>query len=126
MRARDIITASRIEAWSPESQMTVSPGPHPVGELALELEVKRERPVEEARARQAGAEALERVPRGVLHARVAGEPEVVVRAEHDALVALHLDHRAGRSLEHPEVGHEVMVASSLELLQPLVLASLLE
>ena len=26
MRARDIDTASRIEAWSPESQITVSPG----------------------------------------------------------------------------------------------------
>ena len=26
-RARDIETASRIEAWSPESQITVSPGP---------------------------------------------------------------------------------------------------
>jgi hypothetical protein len=26
MRARDIITASRIDAWSPESQITVSPG----------------------------------------------------------------------------------------------------
>ena len=26
MRARDIATASRIEAWSPESQITVSPG----------------------------------------------------------------------------------------------------
>ncbi len=25
MRARDIITASRIDAWSPESQITVSP-----------------------------------------------------------------------------------------------------
>ena len=30
MRARDIDTASRIEAWSPESQMTVSPGPSSV------------------------------------------------------------------------------------------------
>ena len=55
---------SRIEAWSPESQITVSPGsrivadraqvrlvagreddrvlgPHPLGELALELDVQR-------------------------------------------------------------------------------------
>ena len=30
MRARDIVTASRIEAWSPESQITVSPGPSSV------------------------------------------------------------------------------------------------
>ena len=41
-------------------------------------------------------------------------------------LALHLDHRAGRSLEHPEVGHQIVVASSLELLQPLVVACLLE
>ena len=30
MRARDIITASRIEAWSPESTITVSSGPSSV------------------------------------------------------------------------------------------------
>ena len=30
IRARDIDTASRIEAWSPESQITVSPGPSSV------------------------------------------------------------------------------------------------
>ena len=30
MRARDIETASRIDAWSPESQITVSPGPSSV------------------------------------------------------------------------------------------------
>ena len=63
---------------------------------------------------------------GGLHARVASQSEVVVRAEHDVLVALHLDHRTGGALEHPEVGHQVVVASSLQLLQPLVAASLLE
>ena len=30
MRARDMDTASRIDAWSPESQITVSSGPSSV------------------------------------------------------------------------------------------------
>jgi hypothetical protein len=91
-------------------------GAHELGQVALELEVERERAVQEARAGEAGAEALEGVAGGLLDALVAGEPEVVVRAEHDPLVALHVNHRPGRALEHPEVGHEVVVASSLELL----------
>ena len=99
---------------------------HEVGQLALELQVERQRPVQEARARHAGAEALEGVPRGGLHAVVACEPQVVVRPEHDALVALHVDHGPGWALEHPEVGHQVVVASRLELFQPLVVACLLE
>ena len=41
-------------------------------------------------------------------------------------LALHLDHRAGRALEDPEVGHQVVVARSLELLDALVVARLLE
>ena len=40
--------------------------------------------------------------------------------------ALHLDHRAGRALEHPEVGHQVVLARRPELLEPLVAAGLLE
>ena len=88
IRARDIDTASRIEAWSPESQMTVSPGrqqradragvgqvagredervlgAHPVGELALELEVERHRAVQEARAgeRRCRSARARRAPR---------------------------------------------------------------
>ena len=74
----------------------------------------------------AGAEPLERVARGVLHALVARQPEVVVRPEHDALGALHLDDRARRALEHAEVGHQVVIARSLKLLEPLVVACLVE
>ena len=84
--ARDSRQPSRIEAWSPESAITVSPGredraeradvglvaggedervlgAHPLRDLALELEVQVDRAVEQARAGQAGAVALERVAR---------------------------------------------------------------
>ena len=101
-------------------------GAHPVRQLALQLQVQRQRAVEEAGAGEAGAEALQRVARGLLHARVAGQPEVVVRAQHDALAAFHLHHRAGRALEHAEVGHEVVLARRAELLEPLVAAGLVE
>ena len=99
---------------------------HPVRQLALELQVDVERPVEEARAGDTGPVLLEGGPRGVLHALVAGQPEVVVGAEHDAPAALHVDHRSGRSLEHPEIRHQVVVASGLELFDSLVAACLFE
>jgi hypothetical protein len=101
-------------------------GAHEVGELVLELEVERERSVEEARPGEPGAKFLQRFARGGLHARVAREPEVVVRPQHDAPVSLHLDHRSRGALEHPEVRHQIVVAGSLELLEPLVAACLLE
>ena len=74
-------------------------GAHPLGQLALELQVQVERAVEQPRAGQAGAVALERVARALHDARVARQPEVVVRAEHDPLGALHLDDRRGGRLE---------------------------
>ena len=78
--AREIRQPSRIEAWSAESTITVSPGAedrperadvglvagreddrllgaHPLRELALEVEVQVERAVEQPRAGQAGAVA---------------------------------------------------------------------
>ena len=86
--AREISAPSSSEAWSPESTTTVSAGPeqraeradvglvaggeddrllgaHPLRELALELEVQRRRAVEQARAGQARAVALERVARAL-------------------------------------------------------------
>ena len=48
-------------------------GAHPLGDLALELEVQRDRPVQEARAGQRGAVLLERVAGGLLDALVAGQ-----------------------------------------------------
>ena len=69
-------------------------GLHPLGELALELEVKRGGAVEQPRAGEPGAVGLERVAGGLLDPRVAGQAEVVVGAEHDRLAPLHLDHRA--------------------------------
>ena len=101
-------------------------GAHPLRDLALELQVQVERAVEQARAGQAGAVALERVARALHHARVGGEPEVVVGAEHDALGALHLDDGRGGRLERAEVGEQVRLAGGPQLLGALVAAHLAE
>ena len=71
-------------------------GVHPLRDLALEVEVQRDRAVEQARAGQAGAVAVQRVLRAPQHALVAGQAEVVVGAQHDPLRALHLDDRHRR------------------------------
>ena len=117
--ARESRQPSRIEAWSPESAMTVSPGPrivaeraevglvagreddrvlgaHPVGELAARARgggrsCRSAAASRSGRCRSARARRARR-----LDALVAGQPEVVVGAEHDPLGALHLHDRAGR------------------------------
>jgi hypothetical protein len=99
-------------------------GVHPGGQLALELEMELDRAVEEARARQARAVALQGVARALLDALVAGQTEVVVGAQHDPLGALHLDDRRGGGLEHAEVGQEVGLARRAQLLGALVVADL--
>ena len=101
-------------------------GPHPFGELPLELDVQGDRAVQQPRAGQRGPVGLERVPRGALDPLVAGQPQVVVGAEHDRLATLHLDHRAGLRGEQPEVGQHVALARQLELLAPIVVARLRE
>ena len=101
-------------------------GPHPLGDLALELGVQGNRAVQQPRPGEGGAVALQRLRRGGLDARIAGQPQVVVGAEHDRLPALHLDHRPGLRLEHAEVGDEVRLLRGLELLGPVVRARLLE
>jgi hypothetical protein len=101
-------------------------GAHPVGELPLELEVERKRAVEQARAGQRRAVALERVAGALLHARVARQPEVVVRAEHHALGALHLHDGPGLALHQAEVRDEVVLARRPQQLDALVVARLLE
>ena len=147
--APEIFTPSRIDAWSPESQITVSLGPrivprqptlawwpvvktitssdaHPLGQLAFELGVERSGPVQEARPGQAGAVPLERVAGGLLDALVAGQAQVVVRAEHHLLGALDLHQRARLGLDQAEVGEEVLLARGLELLEAVVASRLLE
>ena len=57
-----------------------------------------------------GAVAVQRVLGALHHALVAGQAEVVVRAEHDPLGALHLDDRHRRRGEHVEVGQDVRLA----------------
>ena len=145
--ARDSRQPSRIEAWSPESATTVSPGARIVPSVptlawwpvvntiassvpihsaisCLELEMQRRRAVQQARAGQPGPVSVERVARARDHALVAGQPQVVVRAEHDPLGALHLHHRARRALEQPEVRQHVGLAGGAQLLGALVAADL--
>ena len=137
--ARERMQPSRIEAWSPESTTTVSPGredraeraevrlvpgreherglgSEPVCELLLELEVQVGCPVQEARAGESRAVAVQGVKRALLDPLVSSQPQVVVGAEHDPALALHLDDRQGRALEHTEVRDEVELAGRAQLL----------
>ena len=88
-------------------------GPVPAGDLGLELEVQVERAIEEARAGQAGAVAVEGVARTRDDPLVFGQPEVVVASEHDPLGALHDDDGPRRRLERAEVGDDVGLAGRL-------------
>jgi hypothetical protein len=101
-------------------------GSHPLGQLPLEIEVNRRGAVEQARAGHPSPEGLERVTRRLLDAIVVGQPEVVVRAEHDPLAALHLDHWAGLRGEDAEIGEQIALLGRLELLETVVSAGLLE
>jgi hypothetical protein len=67
--------------------------PEKLCESRLELEVDVERPVEQTRTRAAGSEECKRYRGGFLDFRVIGEPEVVVRAQHDELFAIVGDDR---------------------------------
>ena len=101
-------------------------GVHPFGDLPLELQVQRDRPVQEARAGEPGAVAVQSVLGAGHHALVAGQPEVVVGAEHDPLGALHLDHGHRRRGEDVEVGQHVGLAGGAQQLLALVAADLRE
>src|SRR3954452_12148494 len=99
-------------------------GAHPLGDLGLELQVQVQRAVQQPRAGEPGAVAPDRVVRRLDHARVGGQPEVVVRAEHDPRGPLHLHDRTGRPLQPPEVGQDVGLARRAQLLGALVPANL--
>ena len=88
--------------------------------------MQRQRSVQEARTGERGAVLVERVARALDHARVAREAEVVVRAEHDPLGALHLHDRPGLALEQAEEREEALLPRGGQLLEPLVRARLLE
>ena len=89
-------------------------GTDPLGDLALELEVQRDRAVQQARSRQACSVAVQRILRAAQHALVAGQAEVVVGAQHDPLGSLHLDDRHRRRGEQMEVGEDVRLARGRE------------
>ena len=88
--------------------------------------MQRRRPVHQPRPGEACAVGLERISRRLLDPLVAGQAEVVVGAEHDRLVALHLDDRAGLRGEQAEVGEEVVLLRRFQLLEAVVAARLLE
>jgi len=68
------------------------------------------------RGREARPVALQRVARAGDDARIAREAEVIVRAEHDPLGALHLHHGAGGAFEAAEIGKEIRLARGAQLL----------
>ena len=99
-------------------------GAEPIGELALELDVQIDRAVQKAGAGQAGAVTVERIAGALLDALVAGQSQVIVGAEHDPALALHLDDGQGRSLEHAEVRQGADLTGGAQLLEALELSSL--
>ena len=82
-------------------------GPHPLRQLLLESEVQVDGAVQETRAGQAGPVALERLHRAALDALVTRQTQVVVGAEHDPALALHLHDGQGGTLQHPEIRHQI-------------------
>ncbi len=99
-------------------------GVHPLGDLPLQFQVQRDRPIQKTRAGQAGAIAMQGVLGALHHTLVAGQPEVVVGAEHDPLGALHLDDGHRRRGQDVEVGQHVGRARGAQQLLALVAADL--
>ena len=83
-----------------------------------------DRAVQESRAREAGPVAVERVARPLLDALVAGQAEVVVRAQHHPLGALHVHDRPRRAAQRPPVRDDVGLAGRAQDLRALVIAGL--
>ena len=99
-------------------------GVHPLRDLSLELQMQRDRPVQQARAGQSGAIAVQGVLGSLHHPLIAGQPEVVVGAEHDPLGALHLDDRHRGRGQDMEVGQHVGLAGGAQDLFALVAVDL--
>ncbi len=81
--------------------------PHKVSQPALELQVQVQRPVEETASGTARPVLLHGVLRRFLDAGVGGEPEIVVRAGHDDLLAVHVSRRPLASVDRTKVGVQV-------------------
>ena len=79
----------RLEAGAERDRVLLA---DEVRELALEFEVEVERAVEEARAGAARSVLLNRLDGSLHDFRTRREAKVVVRAEHDAALALHDDY----------------------------------
>ena len=65
---------------------------HEGGEPLFELDMDIESAVEQPGARAAGSVTEDRRRRGFLDGGVAGQPQVIIRPEHDDLLAVHRDH----------------------------------
>ena len=78
--------------------------PQELGQRGLELQMKIQGPVQEAAPGAAGPIAVQRVPGGCQHSGMMGEPEVVVRAQHDPALALDDDLGVFGFGDRPEVG----------------------
>ena len=88
-----------------------------VREALLEPPVQRHRARGQPRGARAGAPAHGGVRRRLAHARVVGEPEVVVRAQQQHRAPVEDHARALRPADHP---HAAMDAELLELRQPVL------
>ena len=60
----------------------------PFGQLMLQLLVQFQGAVEEARAGAGGAEFLDRIDGGLPHARVGGQPQIIIGTAHDQALPL--------------------------------------
>ena len=96
---------------------------HERGETILELDVEVERAVQEAGAGAARAVALDGLDGGRLDLGVVGQPEVVVRPEHDHAPTVDRDDGVLRGLDAAEVVVEPLTAKRVG---QLVIAALVE
>ena len=88
--------------------------------------MQRQGAVQEAGAGQGGAVLVQGGAGRLLHARVARQAEVVVRAEHHPLGPLHLHYGPRLALEDAEVRDQVLLAGRTQDLDALVAPRLLE
>jgi hypothetical protein len=96
--------------------------PHEMGQAFFQLHVLGEGAVDQAGAGTAGTEALHRFLGRFLHARVHGQAQVVVGADHDDFAAVHYHPAAAILFNRDEVGVKTALADSIRILEVVALA----